>query len=150
MCNISVKTKEEFFFGGAKTGKIKMCIEKIVNVPKEERYYLTIVDRCVKEREALYPQTDETDAVVGTQTILEEEVLVAIERDLSFSYQELNALSQLLKLDKSKFKNETDYINEMFRQGLYAVTTQECQNGLLGEAGKGRYQTTAIDWEIVR
>lgn len=150
MCNISIKTKTEFFFGGAKVGKIKMCITQILNHPKDEKYYLTIVDSCVSDYTEEVPNVDENNNVIGTKTLTKEHLLGEVERHLEFSYKELNNLATALKLDRKKFKSETEFINEMFRQGLYAVTVQECQAGLLGEPGKGRYQTTAADWIIVR
>lgn len=150
MCNISVKTKENFFFGGAKVGKIKMSITQITNIPSEDKYHLTIVDSCVNDYTEEIPEVDDNNEVIGSKKVVKENVLGKIERNLEFTYDELNRLSSALKLDRKKFNSETDFINEMFRQGLYIVTVQECQAGLLGEAGKGRYQTTAKDWEIVR
>ena len=150
MCNISIKTKKEFFFGGAKKDKIKMCITQITNIPSEDKYHLTIVDSCVNDYIEEIPEVDENNVIIGSKKVVKENVLGKIERNLEFTYNELNHLSSALKLDRSKFDNETDFINELFRQGLYAVTVNECKAGLLGEKNKGRYQTTATDWEIVR
>lgn len=150
MSNITIKTKKEFFFGGAKKDKIKMCITKTVNIPAEEKYYLTIVDSCVSDYKEEFPEVDADNNVIGVKTINRERVLGFIEREISLTYGELNELAQNLKLDRSKIANETEFINETIRQGLYAITVNECKAGLLGEKGKGRYQTTATDWEIVR
>ncbi len=150
MCNITIKTTKEFFFGGAKKGIIKMCITEKLDKPEDEKYYLKIVDSCVKEREELRPKVDETGAVIGTETIIEEDVLGSIERYLTFTYAELNAIAKALNLNIKYFENITDFINELFRQGFLFVTVNECKAGILGEKGKGRYQTTAPDWVIVR
>ena len=57
--------------------------------------------------------------------VIQREIGSIVREDLSFGYEQLNALAQVLKIDKSQFTSETDYINELFRQGLYVVTIQE-------------------------
>ena len=57
-------------------------------------------------------------------------------------------LGKILQLKDSDFPSLTDYINELFRQGLLITTQQECQKGISGE-GKGMYFSEAQDWIIV-
>ena len=147
---ISVKTNKEFFFGGAKIGFIKMTIDSITNLPKERKYNLVITDSCYKEVSERQPFAQEDGSVEMRDVIIQREIGSIVREDLSFGYEQLNALAQVLKIDKSQFESETDYINELFRQGLYVVTIQECKQGLLGVKGKGRYHTEAAYWSIVR
>ena len=129
---ISVKTNKEFFFGGAKIGFIKMTIDSITNLPKERKYNLVITDSCYKEVSERQPFAQEDGSVEMRDVVIQREI------------------GSIVKSDKSQFESDTDYINELFRQGLYVVTIQECKQGLLGVKGKGRYQTEAADWSIVR
>ena len=124
-----------------------MEIDLVQNKPKEEVYELRIVDTC----------TDvvlEKTPVFNIQGEVEEEekevvkVLGTNIRSKSYTYQELSQLGQILNLNISNFPSLTDYINELFRQGLLITTQQECQKGISGE-GKGMYFSEAQDWIIV-
>ena len=115
---ISVKTNKEFFFGGAKIGFIKMTIDSITNLPKERKYNLVITDSCYKEVSERQPFAQEDGSVEMRDVIIQREIGSIVREDLSFGYEQLNALAQVLKIDKSQFESETDYINELFRQGL--------------------------------
>ncbi|MCW0524143.1 hypothetical protein OKE68_07440, partial [Riemerella anatipestifer] len=61
-----------------------------------------------------------------------------------YTYEELEQLSKLLRLNLEDFESYTDYINELFRKGLLIITQKECQEG------KGMYFSESQDWEIVR
>ena len=124
-----------------------MEIDLIQNKPKEEVYELRIVDTC----------TDvvvEKTPILNIQGEIEEEekevvkVLGTNVRSKIYTYQELSQLGQILKLNVSNFPSLTDYINELFKQGLLITTQQECQKGISGE-GKGMYFSEVQDWIIV-
>ena len=124
-----------------------MEIDLVQNKPKEEVYELRIVDTC----------TDvvvEKTPILNIQGEIEEEekevvkVLGTNVRSKIYTYQELSQLGQILKLNVSNFPSLTDYINELFKQGLLITTQQECQKGISGE-GKGMYFSEVQDWIIV-
>ena len=144
---IAIKSTKKLQFPPASIGYVTMEIDLVQNKPKEEVYELRIVDTC-------------TDVVVEKTPILniqgeiaEEEkevvkVLGTNVRSKIYTYQELSQLGQILKLNVSDFPSLTDYINELFKQGLLITTQQECQKGISGE-GKGMYFSEAQDWIIV-
>ena len=144
---IAIQSNKKLQFPPASVGFIKMEIDLVQNKPKEEVYELRIVDTC-------------TDVVVEKTPILniqgeiaEEEkevvkVLGTNVRSKIYTYQELSQLGQILKLNVSDFPSLTDYINELFKQGLLITTQQECQKGISGE-GKGMYFSEVQDWIIV-
>ena len=144
---IAIQSNKKLQFPPASVGFIKMEIDLVQNKPKEEVYELRIVDTC----------TDvvlEKTPVFNIQGEVEEEekevvkVLGTNIRSKSYTYQELSQLGQILNLNISNFPSLTDYINELFRQGLLITTQQECQKGISGE-GKGMYFSEAQDWIIV-
>ena len=144
---IAIQSNKKLQFPPASVGFIKMEIDLVQNKPKEEVYELRIVDTC----------TDvvlEKTPVFNIQGEVEEEekevvkVLGTNVRSKIYTYQELSQLGQILKLNVSDFPSLTDYINELFKQGLLITTQQECQKGISGE-GKGMYFSEAQDWIIV-
>ena len=144
---IAIKSIKKLQFPPASIGYVTMEIDLVQNKPKEEVYELRIVDTC-------------TDVVVEKTPVLniqgeiaEEEkevvkVLGTNVRSKVYTYQELSQLEQILKLNVSDFPSSTDYINELFRQGLLITTQQECQKGISRE-GKGMYFSEVQDWIIV-
>ena len=144
---IAIKSTKKLQFPPASIGYVTMEIDLVQNKPKEEVYELRIVDTC-------------TDVVVEKTPVLniqgeiaEEEkevvkVLGTNVRSKVYTYQELSQLEQILKLNVSDFPSSTDYINELFRQGLLITTQQECQKGISRE-GKGMYFSEVQDWIIV-
>ena len=144
---IAIKSNKKLQFPPASIGYVTMEIDLVQNKPKEEVYELRIVDTC-------------TDVVVEKTPVLniqgeiaEEEkevvkVLGTNVRSKVYTYQELSQLGQILKLNVSDFPSLTDYINELFKQGLLITTQQECQKGISGE-GKGMYFSEVQDWIIV-
>ena len=145
---IAIKSTKKLQFPPASIGYVTMEIDLVQNKPKEEVYELRIVDTC----------TDvviEKTPVLNIQGEIEEEekevvkVLGTNVRSKIYTYQELSQLGQILKLNVSDFPSLTDYINELFRQGLLITTQQECQKGISGE-GRGMYFSEAQDWEIIK
>ena len=144
---IAIQSTKKLQFPPASIGYITMEIDLVQNKPKEEVYELRIVDTC----------TDvvvEKTPILNIQGEIEEEekevvkVLGTNVRSKIYTYQELSQLGQILKLNVSNFPSLTDYINELFKQGLLITTQQECQKGISGE-GKGMYFSEVQDWIIV-
>ena len=144
---IAIKSTKKLQFPPASIGYVTMEIDLVQNKPKEEVYELRIVDTC----------TDvvvEKTPILNIQGEIEEEekevvkVLGTNVRSKIYTYQELSQLGQILKLNVSDFPSLTDYINELFRQGLLITTQQECQKGISG-AGKGMYFSEVQDWIII-
>lgn len=143
---IAIRTKTKKQFPPKFLGFIEMEIDLIQNNVAEQSYSLRIKDSCIDITNRT--ETNEQGKEVTTQ---EEIVLTSMYRDLkSYSYDEVNTLSKMLQLDRSKFKSETEYINELFRKGLLITTQKECVDGLGGAPGLGMFFTEASDWEIVR
>ena len=144
---IAIQSTKKLQFPPASVGFVTMEIDLIQNKPKEELYELRIIDTCTDS-------VIEKIAVPNIQGEIEEQsaevlkVLGTNIRSKSYTYEELSQLGQILKLNVSNFPSLTDYINELFRQGLLITTQQECQKGISGE-GKGMYFSEAQDWIIV-
>ena len=144
---IAIKSTKKLQFPPASIGYVTMEIDLIQNKPNDEVYELRIIDTCtdVVIEKTFVPniqgeieeQEKEVVKVLGTNI-----------RSKSYTYQELSQLGQILNLNISNFPSLTDYINELFRQGLLITTQQECQKGISGE-GKGMYFSEAQDWIIV-
>lgn len=145
---IAIKSNKKLQFPPASVGYIIMEIDLIQNKPKEKLYELRIVDTC-------------TDTVIEKITVpniqgeMEEqntEVLKTLGTNVrlkTYTYDELAMLGKILQLNVLDFPSLTDYINELFRQGLLITTQQECQKGISGE-GRGMYFSEAQDWEIIK
>lgn len=142
---IAIKSNKNLMFPPNHRGIVIMEIDLIQNKPSEEVYELRIIDKCIQEVEETY---EETDPITGqteekTRTVIKQLGTEQI-RPRKYHYNFLNQLSQELHLNIEDFSSYTEYINELFRQGLLIITKQECLNG------KGMYFSEAQDWEIVR
>lgn len=145
MSKIAIKSNKDLMFPPSYRGIVTTEIDLIQNKPAHEVYELRIIDTCTKqveeEIENFNPETQQTE----TKTVTITKVLgTPVTRLKSYKYAELGQLSAVLNLNTEDFETQTDYINELFRQGLLITTQQEC------EAGSGMYFSEASDWEIVR
>ena len=144
---IAIQSNKKLQFTPASIGYVTMEIDLIQNKPNDEVYELRIIDTCtdVVIEKTFVPniqgeieeQEKEVVKILGTNI-----------RSKSYTYQELSQLGQILNLNISNFPSLTDYINELFRQGLLITTQQECQKGISGE-GRGMYFSEIQDWIIV-
>lgn len=141
---IAIRSNKELFFGEAKAGFIRMEIEEIINRPATQTYTLRIVDTCFKEIEVW----SETEGVMKTERIKDERIQGQKTRYVTYSYNQVKILAEVLKLNKSKFPSEVEYINELFKLGLLIVTQKECKESLAGYENKGMYLSEATDWEL--
>lgn len=145
MSKIAIKSNKDLMFPPSYRGIVTTEIDLIQNKPAHEVYELRIIDTCTKqveeEIEKFNPETQQTE----TKTVSVTKVLGApVTRLKQYSYEQLEQLSVALNLKQSDFEHYTDYINELFTQGLLIITQQECA------AGQGMYFSEAQDWEIVR
>lgn len=145
---IAIRSNKELFFGEAKAGFIRMEIEEIINRPSTQTYTLRIVDTCFKEIEEEIEVWSEAEGVMKTEKIKDERIQGHKTRYVSYSYDQVKGLANALKLDKSKFPSEVEYINELFKLGLLIVTKKECVESLAGYENKGMYLSEATDWEL--
>lgn len=145
---IAIRSNKELFFGEAKAGFIRMEIEEIINRPATQTYTLRIVDTCFKEIEEEVEVWNETEGVMKTERIKDERIQGQKTRYVSYSYNHVKGLTDALKLDKSKFPSEVEYINELFKLGLLIITQKECKESLAGYENKGMYLSEATDWEL--
>jgi hypothetical protein len=145
---IAIRSNKELFFGEAKSGFIRMEIEEIINRPASQTYTLRIVDTCFKEIEEEIEVWSETEKVMKTEKIKDERLQGQKTRYVSYSYNQVKILAEVLKLNKSKFPSEVEYINELFKLGLLIVTQKECKDSLAGYENKGMYLSEATDWEL--
>lgn len=145
---IAIRSNKELFFGEAKAGFIRMEIEEIINRPSTQTYALRIVDTCFKEIEEEVEVWNETEGVMKTEKIKDERIQGHKTRYVSYSYDQVKILAEVLKLNKSKFPSEVEYINELFKLGLLIVTQKECKESLTGYENKGMYLSEATDWEL--
>lgn len=145
---IAIRSNKELFFGEAKSGLIRMEIEEIINRPASQTYTLRIVDTCFKEIEEEIEVWSETEKVMKTEKIKDERIQGQKTRYVSYSYNQVKILAEVLKLNKSKFPSEVEYINELFKLGLLIVTQKECKESLAGYENKGMYLSEATDWEL--
>lgn len=147
---IAIRTKTKKQFPPASVGFIEMEIDLIQNNPVEESYGLRIKDSCIDIVEETIQETNEEMEGITERKIQKEVVLQSHYRPIKvYTYNELNWLSKALNLNKDDFENESQYINELFRQGLLLTTQKECRDGISGE-GLGMYFTRAEEWEILR
>lgn len=159
MSRIAIISTKKLPFPPTRRGVVMMDIELIQILPHEEKYELTIIDRCLaieqeKINTPIYKKNEETgeNDIVGYK---EETVERVVEVDKkyrpgkTFTFKQLDQLSAMLKLNREQFPSETQYINEMFRQGLIIVTQKECMDGLSGE-GTGMYFSKRNEWKIYR
>nr|DAM87551.1 MAG TPA: hypothetical protein [Bacteriophage sp.] len=145
---IAIRSNKELFFGEAKAGFIRMEIEEIINRPSTQTYTLRIVDTCFKEIEEEVEVWNETEGVMKTEKIKDERIQGHKTRYVTYSYNQVKILAEVLKLNKSKFQSEVEYINELFKLGLLIVTQKECKESLAGYENKGMYLSEATDWEL--
>lgn len=154
MAKVAIKSTVKLRFPPRFEGFVEMRIKDITNSPEEERYRLLIVDTCYDYEDIeneIYednydPDTGEglTKEVVRTRVDYHEQI-----RERFYSYSELSILGKMLNLDKSKFKDETEYINELFTQGLLLMTQKECMDNISGP-GLGMYFSKVNEWVINR
>lgn len=159
MSKIAIVSTEKLQFPPASIGFVEMNIDLIQNKPQQKIYELRIIDTCFDWVEETYREPiitpSETEGEPPTITYSDEEKTRTVKKILgsqtrlrTYTYEQLSELAKILNLDRSKFETETDYINELFRQGLFIMTQQECQQGISGE-GKGMYFSRTNQWEIV-
>lgn len=145
---IAIRSKKELFFGEAKAGFIRMEIDEIINKPSTQMYTLKIIDTCFKEVEEEVEVWNEAEGVMKTEKIKDERIQGQKTRYVSYSYDHVKGLAAILKLNKSKFPSEVEYINELFKKGLLIVTQKECVESLAGYDNKGMYLSEATDCEL--
>lgn len=121
---IAIKSKKDLMFPPSYRGIVTMKIDLIQNKPEEEVYELRIIDTCMKGE----------DSQKGNEVV----------RFKTMTYDELDQLAAILNVDMSDKTKLRENINELFRQGLFAITQQECLKG------EGMYFSEVQDWEIVR
>ncbi|WP_018676104.1 hypothetical protein [Riemerella columbina] len=146
MSKIAIKSNKDLMFPPMHRGVVTMEIDLIQNKPKEELYELRIIDTCtINVEETKEVKNPISGEVESTEIVNVKKVLgTPVTRLKSYTYEDLGQLSAVLNLNHEDFETQTDYINELFRQGLLITTQQEC------EAGKGMYFSETKDWEIVR
>ena len=141
---IAIKSNKKLKFPPTSVGYVVMEIDLIQNKPKEGVYELRIVDRCVEdvlEKVHIINEQGESEE----KDVLIEKTIASTTRFKTYTYDELSMLGKILQLNVLDFPSLTDYINELFRQGLLITTQQECQKGISGE-GRGMYFSEAQDW----
>lgn len=161
MSKIAIVSKEKLQFPPRFQGYVEMNIDLIQNKPEQEVYELRIIDTCFDWVEETYREPiitpSETEGEPPTITYSDEEKTKRVKTILAqntrppkiYTYEQLEQLSAFLELDRKKFKSDVEYINELFRQGLFIMTQKECAENLSGE-GLGMYFSRANQWEIVR
>ena len=144
---IAIKSNKKLQFPPTSIGYVVMEIDLIQNKPKEGIYELRIVDRCVEdvlEKVHIVNEQGESEE----KDVLIEKTIASTTRFKTYTYDEIKELGNALNLNPNDYKSLTDYINDLFRQGLLITTQQECQKGISGE-GKGMYFSEAQDWVII-
>lgn len=160
MSKIAIVSTEKLQFPPASIGFVEMNIDLIQNKPQQKIYELRIIDTCFDWVEETYREPiitpSEIEGEPPTITYSDEEKTRTVKKILgsqtrlrTYTYEKLSQLATALNMDKKKFKFETEYINELFRQGLFIMTQQECAENLSGE-GLGMYFSRANVWVIVR
>ncbi|MBT0572312.1 hypothetical protein [Riemerella anatipestifer] len=145
MQKIAIQSNRDLMFPPIHKGIVTMEIDLIQNKPTENKYELRIIDTCTKEVEE---EVNEVEPI--TQETITKKIMVIkrlgtpVTRIKVYTYEELEQLSKLLRLNLEDFESYTDYINELFRKGLLIITQKECQEG------QGMYFSEAQDWEIVK
>ena len=145
---IAIKSEKKLLFPPASVGYVTMEIDLIQNKPKEWIYELRIIDTCTDNILEKISVPNEDGTGLEEKEVEVVKTLGTNVRFKTYTYEELDMLGKILQLKDSDFPSLTDYINELFRQGLLITTQQECQKGISGE-GKGMYFSEAQDWIIV-
>lgn len=145
---IAIKSNKDLMFPPSFKGIITMKIDLIQNKPEQEIYELRIIDTCTKEvdEEQQVPVKDKDgNFVFETQLAKVNKVFgKEVVRFKTMTYDELDQLTSILKINMSDKSKLRENINELFRLGLLAITQKECVEG------QGNYFSEAQDWEIVR
>lgn len=146
---IAIKSNKKLQFPPSSMGYVTMEIDLIQNKPKEKVYEIRITDTCSDNvLEKVYiPKPDSMDFEEKEEEVLK--ILGKTTRTKTYTYDELSMLGENLQLNVLDYPSLTDYINELFRQGLLITTQQECQKGISCE-GRGMYFSEAQDWEIIK
>ena len=145
---IAIETNKEFQFDGDRTGFIRMEIRSVTNDIISEMYTLNILDSVFKVETVQVRKDDPTGEDDKFETSVARFNIGSKLRTVTRSYKELDALAKLLNLKREDFKNESHYVNSLFRKGLLLITQRECLEGYMG-TNLGRYKTTAVDWKDV-
>lgn len=156
---IAIISTNKLQFPPTSKGVVMMDVSLIQILPEEGKYELTIVDKCLEVEDItiqkpIYKEDPETKEQViveyETETIQQVKELARQTRPgRIFTYEQLDQLSKLLQINKNDFESETEYITEMFKQGLLAVTQKECVEGIVGK-GLGMYFSKVNQWKIYR
>lgn len=145
---IAIQSTKKLQFPPASVGYITMEIDLIQNKPKEKLYELRIIDTCTDDVIEKVSVPNEDGTGLEEKELNVTKILGTNVRFKTYTYDELSMLGKILQLNVLDFPSLTDYINELFRQGLLITTQQECQKGISGE-GKGMYFSEAQDWILV-
>ena len=153
---IKLKSNKELMFPPMYKEIITMEIDLIQNKPQEGKYELRIIDTAQKtvEEEFEVEVLDENGNVtvdnkdkpiteIKTREV-QKQVGTPVTRLKTMTYEELDALATILNVDMTDKAQLRENINELFRQGLLAITTKEASEG------EGMYFSEVGDWEIVR
>lgn len=159
MSKIAIVSTAKLQFPPAHIGFVEMNIDLIQNKPEQKIYDLRIIDTCFEMVEETYKQPivsmeptaegEESEVIYEEKQRTIKKIFATQTRLRTYTYEQLSQLATMLNLDKTQFPTETEYINELFRQGLLIMTQQECQSNLAGE-GLGMYFSRANQWEILR
>lgn len=136
---IAIQSNVKLQFPPASVGFVRIEIDLIQNKPKEEFYELRILDTCFDFVE---------EDVNGVLTEVKK-ILGTAQRFKKYAYADLTALSTALNVDFSDNTKRVESINQIFKNGILAVTQQECLAGISGVSNKGMYFSEAQNWEIV-
>lgn len=136
---IAIQSNVKLQFPPASVGFVRIEIDLIQNKPKEEFYELRILDTCFDFVE---------EDVNGVLTEVKK-ILGTAQRFKKYTYADLIALSTALNVDFSDNTKRVESINQIFKNGILAVTQQECLAGISGVSNKGMYFSEAQNWEIV-
>lgn len=154
MNRIIIQSTKKLQFPPRFYGFVSMEIDLIQNKPAENKYEIRIIDSVYEYEEQIIETVENNSEKhqaqqlqTKTETVRLKKILAQETRMRSYTYEELSQLSTLLALDKSQFSTETEYINELFRQGLLITTQKECIEGIAGK-GFGMYFSASTDWII--
>ena len=141
---IAIKSNKKLQFPPTSFGYVVMEIDLIQNKPKEGIYELRIVDRCVEdilEKVHIVNEQGESEE----KDVLIEKTIASTTRFKTYTYDGVKQLSDVLNLNPNDYESLTDYINDLFSEGLLLITKQECLNNLSGD-GTGMYFSKPDDW----
>ena len=143
---IAIQSNKNLKFFPSYTGKITMVMDLIQNKPEQKVYEMRIIDSCKKVIQKEFPLIGEDGLPTGETEMknVDEIQGKTITRFKLMSYDELDQLAIKLNVDMSDKTKLRENINELFRQGLLAITQKECIEE------QGIYFSEAQDWEIVR